>query len=158
PLCRFHHSPLSHSPLWRTFPLRMHKLQTRFILAGALLVLTTVGSGLWSAWMFSRLSAIVGKTLQESQEIIDLAAHLACSLQREDDALLLAVSGNAEKAREELTRVRQRGKEFSDRLLPLLQGGTSAERRLALSLRAEMDAYRTAGDELVTTAQQPNAL
>jgi hypothetical protein len=67
------------------------RLQTRFILAGGLLVMTTVICGIWSAWTFARLSTVVGNTLRENQETIDLTAVLASALEREDDALLLGV-------------------------------------------------------------------
>jgi NtrC-family two-component system sensor histidine kinase KinB len=136
----------------------MNALQTRFVLAGALLVVVTVGSGLWSAWTLSHLSRVVRETVHESQETVDLAADLAASLEREDDALLLAVSGDVAGARQNLATERQRGERDYDRLLLLLQDGTPAERALARDVRAEMDAYRTAGDELMAAARQPNAL
>ena len=66
--------------------MRTRHLQTRFVLAGCLLVLTTVASSLWSALTFARLTAVVDQTLRESQETIDLSAELASSLEREDDA------------------------------------------------------------------------
>ena len=138
--------------------MRMNRLQTRFILAGVLLVLITVASSLWSAWTFSRLSSVVGQILQESRQTVDLAADLAGSLEREDDALLLAVSGKIEAARQQLSEERRRSEQFYGRLLPHLQEGTSAERELARSLRAEMESYRGAGDALVVAAQQPEAL
>ena len=47
--------------------MRRH-LQTRFISAGVLLVMTTVVSGIWSAWTFARLSAVAGRTIQSSQQ------------------------------------------------------------------------------------------
>jgi two-component system, NtrC family, sensor histidine kinase KinB len=138
--------------------LNPNKLQTRFILAGSLLVLATVGSGLWSAWTFARLSTIAGDTLRESQETLDLTAALAGSLEREDDALLLALSGDVARARQELADQRRRGEGFFDRLLPLLSAGDAAERELAGHLRREMDAYRAAGLDLLTAAGAPDAL
>src|SRR5262249_27888821 len=75
-----------------SMPLR--HLHTRFILAGCLLVATTVGCGLWSALTFARLSAAAADDVRESQETIDLSAELAGLLEREDDALL-AVAGRA---------------------------------------------------------------
>jgi NtrC-family two-component system sensor histidine kinase KinB len=135
----------------------MDKLQTRFILAGALLVLTTVGSGLWSAWTFARLSTLVGETLQESQETIDLTTALSGALEREDDALLLALSGNVAKGKAALAEERRRGEAFYERLLPLLREGTPVEQSLARSLRAALDAYRAAGTSLLDTAIPPPA-
>ncbi len=63
------------------------------------LVMTTILSGLWSAWTFARLTAVAGKALQVSRRTIDLTAVLSDALEREDDALLLAVSGNREQAK-----------------------------------------------------------
>src|SRR5580704_4694777 len=100
--------------------MRTGRLQTRFILAGALLVLTTVGSSLWSAWTFARLSAVVGDTLRDSQATIDLTTILAGSLEREDDALLFALSGNAQPARVHLAAERQRAEEHYRQLISVL--------------------------------------
>src|SRR5215211_7285447 len=100
--------------------MRTKRLQTRFILAGALLVLTTVGSSLWSGWTFARLSAVVDETLRASQDTIDMTTALAGSLEREDDALLLAVSGKVEVARLQLAAERQRGEEQYRQLLAVL--------------------------------------
>ena len=57
--------------------MKFRSLQTRFLLAGGLLVLTTVAGGVWSAVMFARTSTLVGETLRASQETIDLTAKLA---------------------------------------------------------------------------------
>ena len=56
--------------------MKIRYLRTRFILAGVLLVMTTILSGLWSAWTFARLTAVAGQTLQVSQRTIDLASVL----------------------------------------------------------------------------------
>ena len=56
--------------------MKIRHLQTRFILAGVLLVMTTIVSGIWSAWTFARLTAVAGKTLEVSQQTIDLTAVL----------------------------------------------------------------------------------
>ena len=39
--------------------MKIRHLQTRFILAGVLLVMTTIVSGIWSAWTFARLTASI---------------------------------------------------------------------------------------------------
>ena len=83
-------------------PMRIRHLQSRFVLAGGLLVAATIGSSVWSALTFVRLNSVVDETLRESQETIDLTADLASSLEREDDALLLFVSGDITKARIDL--------------------------------------------------------
>src|SRR5262249_26518388 len=108
--------------------MRTRRLQTRFILAGGLLVLTTVGSSLWSGWTFARLSAVVDDTLRASQDTIDLTTALAGSLEREDDALLLAVSGKADVARKQRAAERRRGEEQFRQLLAVLKEEEGAER------------------------------
>jgi NtrC-family two-component system sensor histidine kinase KinB len=137
---------------------RTKKLQTRFVVAGALLVLTTVGSSLWSAWTFARLSAVVDDTLRDSQAAIDLTTALAGSLEREDDALLLALSGNVDAARKQLAAVRQRGEVLYRHLLAVLKDEEVEERLLAGQLRRELDGYREAGSDLVAAAGEPAAL
>jgi NtrC-family two-component system sensor histidine kinase KinB len=135
------------------------RLQTRFILAGCLLVMTTVGSSVWSALTFARLSVVVDQTLRESQETIDLTAEVAGSLEREDDAPLLALSGKAkEAAQEQLEEEQKRGDEVYRRLNALLARGNSEQRALALDLRREIDAYREAVSDLLDHAGEPNAL
>src|SRR5260370_24311001 len=88
-------------------PMRFRSLQTRFLLAGCLLVMTTVAGGAWGVITLARLSAEVGETLRESQENIDLTANLADLLEREDDALLLALTGKIRNARSEVVGQRQ---------------------------------------------------
>jgi NtrC-family two-component system sensor histidine kinase KinB len=121
--------------------MNIRRLQTRFILAGGLLVMTTVVCGIWSALTFARLSTVVGNTLRENQETIDLTAVLASALEREDDALLLSVNGDVERAQRELVSQRQRFDESYSRLLESLSD--REEQEAALALRRHVDAYRT---------------
>src|SRR5438132_8762001 len=100
--------------------MRLRSLQTRFLLAGCLLVTTTVAAGVWSVITFARLSTAVGETLRESQQTIDLTASLADMLEREDDALLQALSGRVRNARSEVAHQRQDFDESYARLLPHL--------------------------------------
>jgi NtrC-family two-component system sensor histidine kinase KinB len=133
----------------------IRRLQTRFILAGCLLVLTTIACGVWSIWTFAHLGSMVDRTLGESQEPIDLTAILASALEREDDALLLSLTGERERARTELKTQRQRFEEAFARLMPLMK--EPQEQAAAAALRNHVDAYRTAGDALVEKAGEPNA-
>ncbi len=137
--------------------MHIRRLHTRFVLAGALLVLATVGSSAWSAWMFARLSAVVNDTLRDSQRTIDRTTALAGSLEREDDALLLALSGNVEAARKLLEAERQAGDEQYRQLAASL-GERYAERGWLARLRQEMDAYRRAGSGLIDSVKDPAAL
>jgi NtrC-family two-component system sensor histidine kinase KinB len=133
--------------------MRTRHLQTRFVLAGCLLVTTTVASGLWSAVTFARLSAVTADALREGQEKIDLTAQLAGSLEREDDALLLALSGETDRAARDLATERRRGDALYDRLLAV-RGDDGSVR----ALRADLDTYRAAGSDLVAAAGRPGAL
>jgi NtrC-family two-component system sensor histidine kinase KinB len=135
--------------------MKIRRLQTRFLLAGSLLVMTTVACGIWSAVTFARLSTVVGKTLRESQETTDLTALLASTLEREDDALLLSVNGEVERARQELGVQRQRFDNAYIQLVQLLQD--SEEHAVASALQRHVAAYRTAGDFLLAMAGQPEA-
>jgi NtrC-family two-component system sensor histidine kinase KinB len=129
-------------------------LQTRFLLAGCLLVFTTVAGGVWSVAIFARLSAVVGETLRESQETIDLTARLADALEREDDALLLAMTGKVRNARSEVVQQRQDFDDSYARLLPRLRD--PEEQSAGRALRAHADAYHVAGDALLASAGKPN--
>jgi NtrC-family two-component system sensor histidine kinase KinB len=134
------------------------RLRTRFILAGCLVVATTVGSGLWSAATFARLSTAADDALRNSRQLIDGAASLAGSLEREDDALLLALGPDRDRARRDLDAERRRGDELLAQLAALLEaeGGPGADR--ARELREAMDRYRRAGSELVAAGVGPAAV
>jgi NtrC-family two-component system sensor histidine kinase KinB len=100
--------------------MKVRRLGTRFFLASCLLVATTVACGIWSVFTFGRLSRVVGESLRESQRTIDLAARLASALEREDDALLLAIAGDRDRASIELAAERRYFDEGYPRLLELL--------------------------------------
>jgi NtrC-family two-component system sensor histidine kinase KinB len=126
------------------------KLRTRFLLAGLLFVITTVASGLWSAYTFARMSREVSETLHQSQEKIDVTAILSQELEREDDALLLILSGNLDRARTDLASQRAVFDRSYERLTKLIT--TEEERVAAGSLRRNADEYRDAGDSLFSVA------
>lgn len=134
------------------------RLQARFVLAGCLLVAATVGSSVWSALTFVRLNAAVDGTLRESQETIDLSAELHSSVEREDDALLLFLSGNVEKARLDLAAERRRGDDGFDRLKGRLDDADEDERAIAAMLRQQIDRYRAAGDALLARGDRNGGL
>ena len=106
--------------------MKVQRLQTRFLLAGCLLVTTTVVSGLWSALTFIHLGRVVNLTLDESQETIDLASVLANTLERADDALLLSLTGDEDRARGELAAQRQRFEEAYTRLRSIFRDANFA--------------------------------
>jgi NtrC-family two-component system sensor histidine kinase KinB len=135
--------------------MKIRRLRTRFLLAGGLLVVVTLASGLWSGLTFARLSAVVDDTLRENQETIDLTALLAGTLERADDALLLALSGEPEGARKQLVAQRRRFDEDYGRLLTRLR--EPAEQVAATALRDDVAAYQAAGDGLLYAAGRPGA-
>jgi two-component system, NtrC family, sensor histidine kinase KinB len=136
--------------------MKFQSLQTRFLVAGCLLVITTVAGGVWSVVMFARVSASVGQTLRESQETIDLTAKLSDTLEREDDALLLALNGKIRNSRSEVVQQRQDFDDSYGRLLKLLT--QPDERKEGQALREHVDAYRIAGDALLDRAAKLNTV
>jgi NtrC-family two-component system sensor histidine kinase KinB len=130
--------------------MKIRSLRTRFLLAGCLLVAAAVACGAWSAFAFARQAAAAGDTLRESQETIDLADTLADALEREDDALLLSLTGEAAQARDDLLTQRRRFDEAYPRLARYMQD--PEEKDAYAALRAHADAYREAGDALRSEA------
>jgi NtrC-family two-component system sensor histidine kinase KinB len=138
--------------------MRIRRVQTRFLLAGCLLALITLGGGFWSAWMFARLGRVVDQTLSHSQATIDLATALAHSLEREDDALLLALSGDTQRANRDLLQERRRGDEDYQRLRSSLVGDGDDGTAILPDLQRARDRYRAAGSVLMERAGRPDAL
>jgi two-component system, NtrC family, sensor histidine kinase KinB len=138
--------------------MKVRHLQTRFILAGCLLAMISVGCGLWSAWTLARLSRVVDQVLQDSQATIDLATTLADSLEREDDALLLALSGDAKEASSDLIEERRRGNDGYAQLRSRVAGEGDDGTILMADLERKISEYRAAGSALVQSAGRPDAL
>jgi two-component system, NtrC family, sensor histidine kinase KinB len=138
--------------------MRIRRLQTRFILAGSLLAMITVGSGFWSAWAFARLGRVVDQALRDSQATIDLAAALSDSLEREDDALLLALSGDAKGAEYALREERRRGDDGYGQLRARLMEDDDDGLTAVSELQRAMGDYRASGSILVERAGRPDAL
>lgn len=130
-------------------------LRARFLLSGAVLVLTTVASGSWSALAFARLSQVVGDTLRDTEETTAATATVANALEREDDALLLWLSGSA-RAERDLAAERASVAAAFARLDALLT--TPSEHGAAGELRRDIDAYHAAGDTMIAVGLQPDAL
>lgn len=135
--------------------MRPRRLQTRFVVAGFLVAVATVASGIWSAYTFIQLSRLIGETLRESQREIDLTATLASALEREDDALLLAVNGDREQAVQEVASQRALFDQAYGALWAILKDAT--QREMAASLRRNADSYWAAGDKLLADARLPQA-
>jgi NtrC-family two-component system sensor histidine kinase KinB len=138
--------------------MKVRHLRTRFILAGCLFASIAVGCGLWSAWTLARLGRVVDRTLQDSQATIDLAAALADSLEREDDALLLALSGDAEGANRALFAERRRGDDAHERLRSRLAGAGDDGAAVVADLGRTIGEYRAAASALMEGAGRPDPL
>jgi NtrC-family two-component system sensor histidine kinase KinB len=136
--------------------MRFRRLQTRFILAGGLLAAATAACGVWSALTFIHLSAVVDRTVRDSQETVDLAATLAGTLEREDDALLLALTGEIEQAREDLKAQRDLFKRAYDALAPHMRD--DAEKAAAVRLRVDAADYERQGDAFLTGVGKTDAI
>jgi two-component system, NtrC family, sensor histidine kinase KinB len=123
-------------------------LHTRFLLSGCLIVLTTVACSVLAAWTLYRMSRGIHEALLDSQRTIEALATLTRALEREDDAVLLAVSGRFVAAREELGRQRA---EF-DRALESLQPHLTepSERALVARFARDVAALRQLGDRIVS--------
>ena len=124
-------------------------LRTRFAGAGLVILLAVVVTGVWSAVLFSRLGSVVDDTLQGQQGIIDQTAVMERALEREDDALLLGVSGAVPRARTEL--VTQRGV-FDRAAGQIAAQVTSVDREVVESILVDVAAYRREGDALFAEA------
>jgi NtrC-family two-component system sensor histidine kinase KinB len=136
----------------------LHRLQTRFILAGCLLVAATIGSGLWSALTFARLSAAADNALRENQQKIALTAKLARALEREDDALLVALARSDDQpARAALGKQRELTDSHYSDLVKALNGDPQGP-ALAKDIQQRIDAYRGAGTALIEKADGAAAL
>jgi two-component system, NtrC family, sensor histidine kinase KinB len=136
--------------------LKVRHLQTRFVLAGILLVATTIVSGLWSAWTFARLSAMASSTLQVSQQTINLTASLSDALEREDDALLLAISGHRGRAEAKLQEERQRFAQAYASLLRALD--QPDEKNMVAVLQQHAQKYRAVSDALLSIVDEHEAM
>jgi NtrC-family two-component system sensor histidine kinase KinB len=130
-------------------------LRARFLLSGAVLVLTTVASGAWSALAFARLSRVVGTTLRDTEQTTAATAAVADALEREDDALLLGLTGSALAARDRAATRAAVGEALA-RLDALLT--TPSEHDAASELRRDVGAYHGAGDALAAGAREPALL
>jgi NtrC-family two-component system sensor histidine kinase KinB len=133
----------------------VRSLRTRFLLAGLVFIAVMGACGVWSMVTFARLSSVIGDTLRDSQEKIDLMATLASGLEREDDALLLSLAGDAGRARGECETERRRFEEAFAQLRSVLNAGD--EQAASDALRRHVDAYRRAGDALLDAREPADA-
>lgn len=136
--------------------MKTRHLQTRFILAGVLVVMTAVVPGIWSVWTFAHLSRMAGRTLRLSEQTITLTASLSDALEREDDALLLAVGGQQVEGRRRLENQRERFARSYGRLRAAL--ARPEQQRAWVELGRDAARYGRAADTLLAASGEGNAL
>jgi NtrC-family two-component system sensor histidine kinase KinB len=130
-------------------------LRLRFMVASGLLVLTTVVAGAWTLVSLSRLGRMVSETVRDSDIISAATANVSGGLEREDDALLLLLSGD-QRARSALAHERA---VVTGALTTLLAELTQqGERDLMTDLHVEIAAYRAAADRVAASAPERDAL
>ncbi len=121
-------------------------LRLRFTAVSAILVATTIGAAGWSALSFARFSSVIGTTVSDAEITTSATSGLTSALEREDDALLLALSDPAGGKREiDASRA------TTDAALAHLDAllSTPEERAAAGALSRDTHAYRSAVDTLV---------
>lgn len=130
-------------------------LRHRFVIAAGLLVLTTVIASVWTFFSLSRLSGVVTDTVRQSESVTAVTSRLAGALEREDDAVLLALAGDT-RGTEVLARERAVVDRAVTDLFDILE--PQDERDLARPLQAELAAYRREADGVVAVAAEREAL
>ena len=131
------------------------RLRLRFVVAAGLLVLTTVTASVWTFFALTRLSSIVTDTVRQSESVTAVTSRLAGALEREDDAVLLILAGDA-RGTQVLTRERGVVDRAVADLFDVL--GPNDERELATPLQEELRTYRQAADSVVSVAPERDAL
>ena len=130
-------------------------LRLRFGVAAVLLVGATVIASVWTLAALSRLSGLVTDTVRDSEAVTAVTSKLSGALEREDDAVLLILSGDpggvAVLARER-TVVDKAVADLFDVLGPV------DEQELAKPLVSELEAYRRAADAVASIAAEREAL
>jgi two-component system, NtrC family, sensor histidine kinase KinB len=130
---------------WRDPRTRRLGLRPRFLIATALLVVTAVTASLWTLGALSRLSVAVGETLRQNDEATSATAQVATGLEREDDALLLVLAGDA-TARDKLEDERRNVDQRLEHLDAVLNA--PPEQELVDGLRIEIANYRQAANAM----------
>jgi two-component system, NtrC family, sensor histidine kinase KinB len=130
-------------------------LRLRFGIATLLLVATTVIASVWTLAALSRLGGVVTETVRESEAVTAVTSQLAGALEREDDGVLLVLAGD-QRGASVLAHERRIVDGAVASLFDVL--GPADERDLAQPLEAELRAYRSAADDVITVAPERDAL
>jgi NtrC-family two-component system sensor histidine kinase KinB len=121
-------------------------LRGRFVVACGVLVLTSALAGIWTLSTLGRLSSVVGQTVEGLDVVAATTSELADSLEREDDALLLAV-GDSTRGRGSLDSKRA----LVDAAAKMLLGvkGVLPLPPAATGLRESIASYRQVAEKIV---------
>ena len=92
---------------------------------------------------------------RKTRKQLPQAAALATALEREDDALLLALAGDLNQARRELHGQRRKFDQAYEKLADLAKG--AEEQQAVATLGRDADEYRSAGNALLASIGQPGA-
>jgi NtrC-family two-component system sensor histidine kinase KinB len=121
-------------------------LRARFVVACGVLVLTSALAGVWTLSALSRLSLVVGQTVEGLDVVAATTSELSDALEREDDALLVAV-GDTTRGRSSLESKRSLVDAAADTLLGVK--GVLPLPPAAAGLRESIAAYRVAAEKIV---------
>ena len=130
-------------------------LRLRFGVAAVLLICTTVIASVWTLAALSKLSGLVTDTVRDSESVTAVTSKLSGALEREDDAVLLVLAGDARGMTvlsQERTVVDKAVADLFDVL------GPADEQELAKPLESALQAYRRAADALAAVAPEREAL
>jgi NtrC-family two-component system sensor histidine kinase KinB len=133
---------------------RTLQLRTRLAIAGTLLIATTLAIGVWSAVSFRDVSRVVGDTIADDEGTTNATTKLAETLEREDDAVLLALTDQT-RGRAELALRRDDVASALKRVVAELDAPD--EQEISKQVVANIAAYHSVGDELVAQANAPDA-
>ncbi len=130
-------------------------VRARFVIASAVLVLTTIASGAFGGFTLAYVSRVVDETVRTSAERNSLAAELSSTLEREDDAILVALNGDLERSTRELNAERVR---FAKAFVRVRELTTSEEGKTLIDALAKAaEDYRVEGDALLARTNEITA-
>jgi NtrC-family two-component system sensor histidine kinase KinB len=121
-------------------------LRARFVVACGVLVLSSALASVWTLRALSRLSFVVGQTVQGADIVSATTSELSDALEREDDALLLAV-GDASRGRSSLESRRSVVDAAASTLLGIK--GVLPLPPAATGLRESIATYRLVAERIV---------
>jgi two-component system, NtrC family, sensor histidine kinase KinB len=133
----------------------VRSLRGRLIIVGGLLVLAVIASTSWSTAYFALLTAQVDTSLRANEKLLTRSAALSSALEREDDALLLALAGSPD-AQAQVLLERERVDSALAQLGRLAIGDPQAS--LITALQQDIIEYRNDASVLLTHAGKPAAL